>query len=83
MFLKFSLCTRKLSKKKLFLEYHSKGRSGKIEVVPTKEHASQRDFSDTYSPGGSLVSCIQIGKIKMMYTNILLKEILAVISNGT
>jgi malate dehydrogenase (oxaloacetate-decarboxylating)(NADP+) len=33
------------------LEYHSKGRPGKIEVVPTKPLASQRDLSLAYTPG--------------------------------
>jgi len=33
------------------LEYHSKGKPGKIEVVPTKEAKSQRDLSMAYSPG--------------------------------
>jgi malate dehydrogenase (oxaloacetate-decarboxylating)(NADP+) len=33
------------------LEYHSKGRPGKIEVVPTKEAKTQRDLSLAYSPG--------------------------------
>lgn len=33
------------------LEYHEKGRPGKIEVVPTKETKTQRDLSLAYSPG--------------------------------
>src|SRR5688572_11633466 len=33
------------------LEYHSKGRPGKIEVVPTKEAKTQRDLLLAYSPG--------------------------------
>src|SRR5215210_1134604 len=33
------------------LEYHSKGRPGKIEVVPTKDAKTQRDLSLAYSPG--------------------------------
>jgi malate dehydrogenase (oxaloacetate-decarboxylating)(NADP+) len=33
------------------LEYHSKGRPGKIEVIPTKEAKTQRDLSLAYSPG--------------------------------
>ncbi len=33
------------------LEYHSKGRPGKIEVVPTKEAKTQKDLSLAYSPG--------------------------------
>src|SRR5215212_8717108 len=33
------------------LEYHSQGRPGKIEVVPTKPSMTQRDLSLAYSPG--------------------------------
>ena len=33
------------------LDYHSKGRPGKIEVTPTKETKTQRDLSLAYSPG--------------------------------
>jgi malate dehydrogenase (oxaloacetate-decarboxylating)(NADP+) len=33
------------------LNYHSIGRPGKIEVIPTKPHSSQRDLSLAYSPG--------------------------------
>ena len=38
-------------------------KAGKIEVIPTKEHASQRDLSLAYSPGVA-EPCIQIGKNK-------------------
>jgi len=41
----------KSSYKKAALEYHSKGRPGKIEVIPSKETANQRDLSLAYSPG--------------------------------
>ncbi|HSS51351.1 MAG TPA: NADP-dependent malic enzyme, partial [Thermoanaerobaculia bacterium] len=33
------------------LAYHSQGRKGKIQVVPTKPTATQRDLSLAYSPG--------------------------------
>ena len=33
------------------LAYHAEGRPGKIEVVPTKPVATQRDLSLAYSPG--------------------------------
>ena len=33
------------------LDYHSGGKPGKIEVIPTKPYASQRDLSLAYSPG--------------------------------
>jgi malate dehydrogenase (oxaloacetate-decarboxylating)(NADP+) len=38
-------------RRQLALEYHAKGRPGKIEVVPTKEAKTQRDLSLAYSPG--------------------------------
>lgn len=38
------------------LYYHAKGQPGKIEVVPTKETANQRDLSLAYSPGVSGIS---------------------------
>ena len=41
----------KNSRKNEALEYHSKGRPGKIEVVPTKDTKTQRDLSLAYSPG--------------------------------
>ena len=37
--------------KKDALDYHSSGRKGKIEVIPTKPYTSQRDLSLAYSPG--------------------------------
>ena len=37
-------------RKKEALEYHAHLRPGKIEVVPTKKHSSQRDLSLAYSP---------------------------------
>ncbi|MAO71876.1 MAG: NADP-dependent malic enzyme [Flavobacteriales bacterium] len=73
---------RKLSKKAA-LEYHSRGRAGKIEVIPTKEHASQRDLSLAYSPGVA-EPCIQIGKNKNdVYKYTAKGNLVAVISNGT
>ena len=33
------------------LEYHSRGRKGKIEVVPTKPCSTQEDLSLAYTPG--------------------------------
>src|ERR1700740_1983403 len=38
-------------RKEQALEYHSSGRPGKIEVIPTKEAKTQRDLSLAYSPG--------------------------------
>jgi malate dehydrogenase (oxaloacetate-decarboxylating)(NADP+) len=33
------------------LEYHSRGRKGKIEVIPSKSVSTQKDLSLAYSPG--------------------------------
>src|SRR6187551_1213612 len=38
-------------RRQMALEYHSKGRPGKIEVIPTKDAKTQRDLSLAYSPG--------------------------------
>ena len=43
------------------LRYHSEGKPGKIEVVPTKPYSSQRDLSLAYSPGVA-EPCLEIEK---------------------
>ncbi len=43
------------------LDYHSSGRPGKIQVIPTKPYASQRDLSLAYSPGVA-EPCIRIAE---------------------
>ena len=40
-----------MSFKRDALDYHSEGRPGKIEVVPTKPLFTQRDLSLAYTPG--------------------------------
>ena len=52
----------KISKKEA-LDYHSSGRKGKIEVIPTKPYSSQRDLSLAYSPGVA-EPCLAINKNK-------------------
>ena len=37
--------------KEAALLYHSQGKPGKIEVVPTKPYSTQTDLSLAYSPG--------------------------------
>ena len=65
------------------LEYHSKGRKGKIEVVPTKPYSSQRDLSLAYSPGVA-EPCLEIAKNPQDVYNYTAKgNLVAVISNGT
>ena len=53
---------KKVSKKEA-LAYHAEVRPGKIEVIPTKKHSSQRELSLAYSPGVA-EPCIQIDKKK-------------------
>jgi len=65
------------------LEYHSKGRPGKIEVVPTKEAKTQRDLSLAYSPGVA-EPCKEIEKNpEDVYKYTAKGNLVAVISNGT
>ena len=65
------------------LHYHSKGRPGKIEVIPTKETANQRDLSLAYSPGVA-EPCLAIEKdLSDVYKYTAKGNLVAVISNGT
>ncbi len=65
------------------LEYHSKGKPGKIEVVPTKEAKSQRDLSLAYSPGVA-EPCKEIALNKEeVYKYTAKGNLVAVITNGT
>lgn len=65
------------------LEYHSKGRPGKIEVVPTKEAKTQRDLSLAYSPGVA-EPCKEIAaNPEKVYQYTAKGNLVAVISNGT
>ena len=69
--------------KKDALDYHSSGRKGKIEVVPSKPYSSQRDLSLAYSPGVA-EPCIAIDKNKDdVYKYTAKGNLVAVISNGT
>jgi malate dehydrogenase (oxaloacetate-decarboxylating)(NADP+) len=65
------------------LDYHSQGRPGKIEVIPTKPHSSQRDLSLAYSPGVA-EPCLEIEKNpEDAYKYTAKGNLVAVISNGT
>lgn len=65
------------------LEYHSKGKPGKIEVIPTKETKTQRDLSLAYSPGVA-EPCREIEKNpENVYKYTAKGNLVAVISNGT
>lgn len=65
------------------LKYHSQGKPGKIEVVPTKPYSSQRDLSLAYSPGVA-DPCLEIEKNSdLAYEYTAKGNLVAVISNGT
>src|SRR3972149_7227903 len=65
------------------LDYHSQGKPGKIEVVPTKPHSTQRDLSLAYSPGVA-EPCLEIAEnIENVYKYTAKGNLVAVISNGT
>jgi len=69
--------------KEAALKYHSEGRPGKIEVVPTKPYRTQTDLSLAYSPGVA-EPCLEIQKNPddaYKYTD--KGNLVAVISNGT
>ena len=69
--------------KEAALLYHSQGKPGKIEVVPTKPYRTQTDLSLAYSPGVA-EPCLEIEKNPhdaYEYTN--KGNLVAVISNGT
>src|SRR6187431_151935 len=70
-------------KREQALEYHSKGRPGKIEVVPTKEAKTQRDLSLAYSPGVA-EPCKEIyNNPDSVYKYTAKGNLVGVISNGT
>ena len=65
------------------LNFHSEGRPGKIEVVPTKSTNSQRDLSLAYSPGVA-EPCLKISRnLEEVYKYTAKGNLVAVISNGS
>ncbi len=65
------------------LLYHSRGRHGKIEVIPTKPYDNQFDLSLAYTPGVAY-PCLEIEKAPENAYNFTAKgNLVAVISNGT
>ncbi|MGN6567311.1 MAG: NADP-dependent malic enzyme [Flavipsychrobacter sp.] len=72
-----------LIRKEDALEYHEKGRPGKIEVIPTKETKTQRDLALAYSPGVA-EPCMEIhAHPEDVYRYTAKGNLVAVISNGT
>ncbi|MFP5437114.1 MAG: NADP-dependent malic enzyme [Bacteroidia bacterium] len=71
------------SKRREALLYHAKPQPGKIQIVPTKPYATQRDLSLAYSPGVA-EPCIEISKdVNNVYKYTAKGNLVAVISNGT
>ena len=69
--------------KEAALLYHSQGKPGKIEVVPTKPYSTQKDLSLAYSPGVA-EPCLEIEKnAQAAYDYTAKGNLVAVISNGT
>lgn len=65
------------------LLYHSRGRHGKVEVIPTKPYGTQFDLSLAYTPGVAF-PCLEIEKNPEDAYNYTAKgNLVAVISNGT
>lgn len=65
------------------LDYHSNGRPGKIQVVPTKPTNSQRDLAMAYSPGVA-DPCLQIAdNVDDVYKYTAKGNLVGVITNGT
>jgi len=73
----------KTNRKQDALDYHSQGRPGKIQVVPTKPYSSQRDLTLAYSPGVA-EPCLKIAEnVEDVYKYTAKGNLVAVISNGT
>jgi malate dehydrogenase (oxaloacetate-decarboxylating)(NADP+) len=65
------------------LNYHSSGRPGKIEVIPTKPYSTQYDLALAYTPGVA-EPCLEIQKNpEDAYIYTAKCNLVAVISNGT
>ena len=65
------------------LDYHEQGRKGKLEIIPTKPHSSQRDLALAYSPGVA-APCLAIeADASKVYEYTTKGNLVAVISNGT
>jgi malate dehydrogenase (oxaloacetate-decarboxylating)(NADP+) len=72
-----------MSRKEDALEYHRRGRKGKLEVVPTKPLVSQIDLSNAYTPGVA-EPCLEIAQDEEKSWEYTARgNLVAVISNGT
>ena len=75
--------TRPTISDKEALDFHSMGRPGKIEIVPTKPMATQRDLSLAYSPGVAVPVKAIAENPALAYDYTAKGNLVAVISNGT
>jgi malate dehydrogenase (oxaloacetate-decarboxylating)(NADP+) len=72
-----------MTKRQDALDYHARGRPGKIAVVPTKPLTNQRDLSLAYSPGVA-EPCLEIqNDPDLAYTYTAKGNLVAVVTNGT
>jgi len=70
-------------RKEVALQYHSEGRPGKMEVIPTKPCATQWDLSLAYTPGVA-EPCREIDQdVENVYKYTARGNLVAVVSNGT
>ncbi len=65
------------------LEFHSRGRPGKLEIIPTKPMATQRDLSLAYSPGVAVPVHAIAADPNKAFDYTIRGNLVAVISNGT
>ncbi len=65
------------------LEFHSRGKAGKLEITPTKPMATQRDLSLAYSPGVAVPVRAIAENPETAYDYTAKGNLVAVISNGT
>ena len=65
------------------LQFHSRGRPGKLEIVPTKPMATQRDLSLAYSPGVAVPVKAIAADPSTVYDYTMRGNMVAVITNGT
>src|ERR687889_917490 len=65
------------------LQFHAQGRPGKLEVVPTKPMATQRDLSLAYSPGVAVPVKAIAENPSLAFDYTARANMVAVISNGT
>ena len=65
------------------LEFHERGRPGKLEIIATKPMATQRDLSLAYSPGVAVPVVAIADDPNKAYDYTIRGNLVAVISNGT